>query len=73
MSNDNDQQPPKKLSKYERERAMYEKLGMQHPKDTVFEFKLRFVRGISERQRIRDCTQDVDRQTGDAGPMPPCK
>ncbi len=70
MSNENDQQPLKKLSKYERERAMYGKLGIQHPKDAAFDFKLRFFKGISERQRTRDATRDMD-SNWDAVATPP--
>ena len=44
MSNDNDQRP-KKPTKLERERAMYAKMGMKHPKDMAVDVAMANLRG----------------------------
>jgi hypothetical protein len=59
MSNSIDQEPFKKPSKLERERMMYEKLGMQHPKDAVLDFGLRFFKRMAERSKLSAASRDA--------------
>lgn len=41
---------PRKPTKLERERAMYEKLGKKHPDDVAIEFALRYFRKMAAKQ-----------------------
>ena len=66
MSDDSKEQQPKKQSNLERERAIYAKLGMRHPKDIACDFGLRYFKKMMQKQgRTRNAATTIPSKNGE--------